>query len=305
MCDRHMTLQNELWQELLQRLVHELEILPDKPEETPETTLSALWWKACGKSFSVVAVKNHAALPDISRSREKELRDLVDQRMSGVPLAHLTGRQHFMGLELLASADALVPRKETELLACEALGLLKNMAAGKGDLVYIDVCTGAGNLPVALVSQVSGVMAFAADLSADAVRLARENVDFFNLEKRVKVLEGDLLAPFDSEEFYGKVDLLTCNPPYISSGKVADMHSEISDHEPDLAFDGGPFGIAILRKLIAEAPRFLKPGGWLAFEVGLGQGEKMIQRMKKKYDYAVVRPVLDKNNDIRAILAQM
>ena len=300
-----MIIQNELWQELLHRLVQKLEILPDKPEETAETTLSALWWKAFGQSLSVVAVKSQGDLPDISCDQEKKLRNLIEQRLSGVPLAHLTGRQHFMGLELLANADALVPRKETELLAGEALALLKKMATVKDDLVYIDVCTGAGNLPVALVSQVSNVHAFAADLSAAAVRLAQENVDFFKLEKRVKVQEGDLLAPFNSEEFYGKVDLLTCNPPYISSGKVANMHSEISDHEPDLAFDGGPFGIAILRKLIAEAPRFLKPGGWLAFEVGLGQGEKMIQRMKKKYDYTVVRPIPDKNNDIRVILARM
>ncbi|HID70864.1 MAG TPA: peptide chain release factor N(5)-glutamine methyltransferase [Desulfobacterales bacterium] len=300
-----MNIQNELWKELLHNLVQELDILPDKAEETPETTLSALWWKACGNPLSVVAAKNNIDLPELSSGQEKILRELIDRRLSGVPLAHLTGRQHFMGLELLASADALVPRKETELLAGEALNLLKKMATGEDHLVYIDVCTGAGNLPVALASQVPGVKAFAADLSADAVHLAQENVDFFDLGKRIKVLEGDLLSPFESEEFFGKVDLLTCNPPYISSGKVADMHSEISDHEPDLAFDGGPFGIAILRKLIGEAPRYLRSGGWLAFEVGLGQGEKMIKRMKKKYDYELVRPVLDENHDIRAILAQM
>jgi release factor glutamine methyltransferase len=300
-----MNSQGELWNELIQNLVHRLDILPDKQEETPESTLSALWWKACGKTLSVIAAKKSGDLPEISSGQKKVLHELIDRRLSGVPLAHLTGRQHFMGLELLVSADALVPRKETELLAGEALELLKKMASEKDHLIYIDVCTGAGNLPVSLVSRVSDVKAFAADLSVDAVRLAQENVNLFNLGERIKVLEGDLLSPFESEEFLGKVDLLTCNPPYISSGKVADMHSEISDHEPDLAFDGGPFGIAILRKLIGEAPRYLRPGGWLAFEVGLGQGGKMLKRMKKKNDYQVLRPVLDENEDIRVILAQM
>lgn len=267
-----MNPQNKLWQELLTRVVGELEILPDKPEETAETTLSALWWTACGKPLSAVAAQKQSNRPELSSDQEKELHQLVNDRSSGVPLAHLTGRQHFMGLELLADASVLVPRKETELLAGEALKLLQEMADEKDTLVYIDVCTGAGNLPLALVSHVSGVRAFAADLSVDAVRLAKKNVDFFDLGKYVEVLAGDLLAPFESEEFFGKVDLITCNPPYISTGKVAEMHSEISEHEPDLAFDGGPFGIAILRKLIGEAPGYLKPGGWLAFEVGLGQG---------------------------------
>jgi release factor glutamine methyltransferase len=137
------------------------------------------------------------------------------------------------------------------------------------------------------------------------VRLTQQNIDFFNLQVRVEVREGDFLQPFASERFFKKVDLLTCNPPYISTTKVTEMNSEISDHEPDLAFDGGPFGIKILRKLIKEAPDYLKSGGWLVFEVGLGQGEKMIQRMEKKYNYSLVRPVFDENENIRVIMAQM
>ncbi len=296
--------QSELWQEQMLLLEQKLEVLPDKPEETPETTLAALWWKAAGTPVSVVKAAKMTDYPELQPDQQNVLQELVGARISGIPLAHLTDRQHFMGMDLLASADALVPRKETELLANAALELLENMAAEQDRLVYIDVCTGAGNLPVALVSRVAAAVGYASDLSVDAVKLAQRNVDLFELGSRITLRDGDLLAPFDSEEFYGKVDLLTCNPPYISSGKVPEMPDEISDHEPDLAFDGGPFGIAILRRLIAEAEKFLKPGGWLAFEVGLGQGEKMIQRMEKKYDYRVIRPVFDEHNDIRAIIAQ-
>jgi len=81
------------------------------------------------------------------------------------------------------------------------------------------------------------------------------------------------------------------------------MDQEISEHEPSLAFDGGSFGIKILHRLIKEAPMYMKKGGWLAFEVGLGQGNTLIKRMRKKYSYSQVVPVTDDNGDIRVILA--
>ncbi len=297
--------QEKLWDELLNLLTQALTILSDKQEETHEATLLALWWKACGRPLSVVVAAQNKDLPDLVSGQENELRGLVAQRLSGTPLAYLTGRQYFMGFDLLSTSGTLIPRKETELLGESSLGLLRAMAVDQDNLVYIDVCTGAGNLPVALASRVSCVTGYAADISPDSVRLAQQNIDLFNLQERVKVREGDFLEPFESEAFYKKIDLLTCNPPYISSSKVTEMQNEISGHEPGLAFDGGPFGIKILRRLIGEAPKYLKPGGWLAFEVGLGPGKKTVERMKKKYDYRLVRPVLDENGDIRVILAQM
>ena len=304
--DKFMSSKGRLNAELLSVLANDLKILPDKPQETVEATLLALWWKVCGAPLSVVAAATRKDIPALTASQEQQLRELIALRLSGVPLAHITGRQSFMGLELLASPDALVPRKETELLGEAALDLLRDMAIHQQkNLVYLDVCTGAGNLPVALLSQLPCVTGWISDFSAGAVHLAQQNIELFSLENRVSVRKGDLLAPFDSEEFHGKVDLLTCNPPYISSGKVPEMNSEISDHEPELAFDGGPFGITILRRLVSEAPKFLKPGGWLAFEVGLGQGTKMVKRMEKKYDYTSVLPIFDEHGDIRAITAQM
>lgn len=300
-----MKISGNIWDELQALLVQQLDLLPDKPEETPEATLQALWWKASGRPLSAVAASRNNSLPDISPLQEKELRTLVALRLSGIPLAHLTGRQHFMDLELLASPDALVPRRETELLGHAALDLLRGMASNNDSPIYIDVCTGAGNLPVALSSQVPNVRAYAADISEEAVKLAQQNVALYDLGERVTLRVGDLLMPFDSEQFYSKVDLLTCNPPYISSAKVVEMHSEISKHEPGLAFDGGPFGITILRRLIGEAPKFLKPGGWLAYEVGLGQGENMIRYMERRKNYCAIRPVLDEHGNIRAILAQL
>lgn len=291
-----------LWQQLLAELSARLEILEDKPEETIESTLKALWFAACGQPKSAEAVVD-LDIPNINENQVKRLGKMVKQRLSGIPLPHITGRQQFMDVELLAGPEALVPRKETEILGEAALDLLQKLIKTKNKIILVDVCTGAGNLVVSLAKKNLSVKAYASDLSKDAVALAKRNVAFHQLEERVEVRQGDLLAPFDLVEFYNQVDLLLCNPPYISSGRVAEMHDEISKYEPRLAFDGGPFGVKILNSLLKNAPQFLKDDGWLAFEVGLGQGEGMVKRMKKKY--SVVQNAVDKNGEIRVIIAQV
>ena len=115
---------------------------------------------------------------------------------------------------------------------------------------------------------------------------------------------GDLLASFDEPACHGQIDLLTCNPPYISTAKVSAMPAEISRHEPRLAFDGGGFGFSILSRVIQDAPRFLKPGGWLCFEVGRGQGPYLAGSLKKMKEYAEVRPLADAHGEVRALAAR-
>jgi release factor glutamine methyltransferase len=285
-------------------LARGLSTLADKPEETPDTTLRALWHLACGNCLSAEAAAE-TRLPTLDSGAEKRLAELIRQRIAGVPLAHLTGRQRFMGIELLAGKEALIPRHETELLGRGALDLLRRIAGEQVRPLVIDVCTGSGNLALALARHVNSARVFAADLSADAVALARRNAQWLGLGDRVEVREGDLLAPFEQAEFFGNVDLLTCNPPYISSKKVDGMPGEIVGFEPRLAFDGGPLGVKILQRLVREAPRYLKTGGWLAFEVGFGQGRAVMQRLKHTGAYSRVESVSDASGEIRAILACM
>ncbi len=295
---------NELWNHLLAKLQLKLSLLPDKPEETPESTLKALWFSAIGNPLSSEAASQKEII-DLPLAMEPVLKNLVEQRIAGIPLAHLTKRQQFMGVELLAGPEALVPRKETELLGWAALELLSTSKASNGNpLTLVDVCTGAGNLAVALTVLFPDLITFAADLSEEAVALAKKNVDFHRLNDKIDVRCGDLLVPFDSEEFYGNVDLLLCNPPYISSAKVQTMPEEISGYEPRLAFDGGPFGIKILNRLIKEAPKFLKSGGWLAFEVGMGQGGAVRKRLELNPGYGEIQTVEDAEGNIRSLLAR-
>ena len=290
-----------LYRELLQDLRGHFQPQSDKPEETPESVLRALWFHAAGESMSITRI-NGSPLPPIDAGAQDVLKALVARKRDGVPLAHITGRQDFMGLELLAGPEALIPRKETEILGRAAVAFLRNVPSSR-NLLAIDVCTGSGNLALAYAHHEPRARVFAADLSRKAVELARRNAAFTGLEARVEFRAGDLFGPFESSELAGACDLVSCNPPYVSSTKVPKMPSEISGHEPWLAFDGGAIGLSILNRLFADAPRFLKAGGALCFELGLGQGPVLEGRLRRLPWVAEVHAHKDSAGAVRALTA--
>ena len=287
----------------LAKLTNSWQGLPDKPEENPEETLRALWCLAAGDPRCIERAAQ-IALPPLTETEWIHLNELIEMRMAGVPLAHLTGRQQFMGIEMLVGPEALIPRKETEILGSAALEKLEQLILERGSALVIDLCTGAGNLALALAHQARGCRVFGSDLSPDAVGLARRNSLHLRLQDRVKFWEGDSFAPFESAEFVGQADMVVCNPPYISSAKVEDMPDEISGYEPRLAFDGGPFGVNFMIRLVRDAHQFLKPAAWLCFEVGLGQGRAMEAKCRAAGHYRNVETVENTEGQIRAILAQ-
>lgn len=296
---------NAIYDRLLQDLTQRLITLPDKPAETPETTLRALWFAAAGQPRSAVASAGTEALPllEPDGGASQVLRELVARRLAGEPLAHITGRQHFMGMEMLSGPDALIPRAETELLAGCAVQLLHRMESSAGAVV-IDVCAGSGNLALAIAKHVPGARVYAADIGGDAIALAQRNAVHLGLAQRIAFSVGDLLAPFDGPGLHGNVDLIVCNPPYISSAKVATMPVEISRHEPAAAFDGGALGVSILMRLVDAAPRFLRNGGHLAFEVGAGQGPAMARRLRSRPEYTDVQLLEDAGGVVRVLAVQ-
>ncbi|MFT3762457.1 MAG: class I SAM-dependent methyltransferase [Pseudoxanthomonas sp.] len=285
----------------LRAALERLPAQPDLPEETAEATLRALWHAAAGHPLSASAACE-AALPALDDDGLMRLRQLAERRLAGTPLAHLTGRQRFLDMEMLATSDALVPRRETELLARETIGIAASLPP---EALVIDACTGCGNVALALARHgPEHLRVLGADLSEDAIALARDNARHLRLADRVVFECGDLLAPFDSDVFLGRVALLTCNPPYISSGRVDDLGHAAVGREPRLAFDGGPLGVAILVRLLQDAPRLLADGGWLAFEVGLGQGAAFARRLQASPDWDAVRSVTDANGAVRVLAAR-
>lgn len=295
---------NLLFNQLTSTLEEQLELLPDKPEETAEITFKALCAFASGNPVSA-ANANRVDVCELSDEQEVILKDAVKARLDGNPLAHITGRQGFMGIEMLASKSALIPRKETEILANLALKSIDEISISDEKPLVIDVCTGCGNLALAVLSLRPETTIYAADLSEKAVELATANAEYLGLDKKINFLAGDLLVPFDNSKFYKKVDLIICNPPYILSSNVKKMAPEISEHEPELAFNGGPFGIQILDRIVKESPAYLKAGGWLCLELGAGQGSFVEKRILKSGFYEKVESSSDSEGVVRALRARL
>jgi release factor glutamine methyltransferase len=272
----------------------------DKPEETAEATLAALWHLAAGVPLSATEA-GRTPLSALDTAATARLDTLLQHRLDGVPLAHLTGRQQFLGLELLVGPDALIPRRETELLAQAAIDLLLARPLHAPPPLVVDVCTGSGNVAVAIAARVPAARVLCADLSEGAVELARQNVAQLGVTGQVQVRCGDLLAPFSDPELQGAVDLLTCNPPYISTRTLDKLPAEIAHHEPRLAFDGGALGLSIVQRLIREAPRLLMPGGALMLEIGRGQGPMLLERLRRSRQFFGATGLCDAGGAVRVI----
>lgn len=296
---------NEYFQQLVEHYRLRLVASPDKPNESPEATIRGLWLCACGVPVSADAAM-HQELPALTPESREKLLQLLDQRERGIPLAYLTGRQRFMGLDYICSNQALIPRKETEILG-EAVRALFNQKAlpGDGPIHVLDLCTGSGNLACAIATHYPASVVFGVDISSEAIELAATNARHLGCSERVKLVCGDLFVPFESPRFHNFFDLIMCNPPYIDPSKLPSMAPEIIDHEPKLAFDGGPLGMRVLWRLLQDAPRFMKAGGWLAFEVGVGQGTGMLRRLSKNPHFANAKGLEDGAGNVRAIVGQL
>lgn len=291
----------ENFEKYLNILSEELSILPDKHEETPFNTLRALWLTAAGISVSAIKSESHQ-LPELSNSEYHNLEELIGKRLDNVPLAHLTGKQSFMGMEFHSGPEALIPRKETELLALTAVKILRDIDAQIINVV--DVCTGAGNVAISIANAIVNSKVYATDISDGAIKLAKQNAELHNMYSQVSFYCGDLLKPLNNIGLEGKVDLLSCNPPYISSSKISDMPSEISVYEPGEAFDGGPFGVNLACRLISDAEKLLCHNGCLAFEVGLGQGLVIQKFLNKTGFYHNIEMINDDLGNPRVLVAQ-
>ncbi|WP_080921745.1 N5-glutamine methyltransferase family protein [Manganibacter manganicus] len=188
-----------------------------------------------------------------------------------------------MGVSLLLAPDVLLPRSETEMLGRRAIDILSDMA---GAPVVIDMCCGSGNLAVGIAHHCPAARIWAADLTDSTVALARRNVLHNSMADRISVRQGDLFSAIARDDLLGKVDMVVCNPPYISSSRLANESAYLLDNEPSVAFDGGPYGISILQRLVREAVDYLRSDGWLLFEFGEGQ-ERLVAALlarTKSYD---------------------
>jgi release factor glutamine methyltransferase len=184
----------------------------------------------------------------------------LHERMQGKPTQYITKRQEFYGREFRVSSDVLIPRPETEHVVEAALrcGALQKPGAR-----LLDIGTGSGALAVTLQLE-TGAAAYATEISPAAARIARENAA--RLGAKVDLAVGSLMDTIDSNS----MDLVVSNPPYVPASQEEGLQREVRDWEPHVALFGGESGFEIYEGIIADAPRVLRPGGWLVMELGFG-----------------------------------
>ena len=204
--------------------------------------------------------------PIVSAEVAARFAHYVNRRRKGEPLQHIEGSTQFGPIELKVDQRALIPRPETEVLWELAMGLIGDVASP----VIVDLCTGSGNLALALKHSIPGAEVVAIDLEADAIALATANGVKLGLD--VDFVQGDLFGGLDSE-LRGRIDLIVSNPPYVSASEFAELPGEITQYEPSTALVAGGDGLDILRRIAAEAMGWLRPGGQIACEIGETQGD--------------------------------
>src|SRR5215469_12506789 len=181
---------------------------------------------------------------------------MVGQREEGLPLEQVVGWAEFCGLRIFVDPGVFVPRRRSEFLVQTAVSLARRTSP-----VIVDLCCGTGALGVAVAARFDHAELHAADIDPAAVGCAKRNVE----PAGGRVYHGDLFAPLPAT-LRGRVTILICNAPYVPSAEVGYLPAEARDHEPRAALDGGPDGLAVLRRVAAEAPRWLAPGGVLLVE---------------------------------------
>ena len=247
--------------------------------QTPEQMLSALEY---GADPSVVS----------------KVEDGVRRLLNDEPLAYILGEWEFYGLELFVSPDVLIPRDDT--CAVAELAINRTLFLEK-DPRILDLCCGSGCIGLAVASRVKDARVTLADISKEALAVAKKNIAQNKLGGRMSIFQVD--ARKKAPNFLGKFDMIVSNPPYITGEEMKQLPRSVDAFEPHLALYGGEDGLDFYRAILANFTPALKPGGCVCFEFGMGQGDAVC-RLLEENDYTVLERKRDYNDRERAVLAQ-
>lgn len=218
--------------------------------------------------------------------------------LAGEPLPYVLGEWEFYGLPLQINPNVLIPRDDT----CAVVGLAINQAIFlPSDPRVLDLCTGSGCIGLAIASRIKDARVTLADISKDALAVAKKNITLNKMSSRVSCVQADALSP--APAFLGKFDMIVSNPPYITGPEMAELPASVRNFEPYLALYGGRDGLDFYRSIAENYSKALKPGGFLALEFGMGQGDDVC-RILTENGYTILERTKDFNDRERAVLAQ-
>lgn len=209
---------------------------------------------------------------EVNEKIVSEYLSLCQKRAEHIPLQHLTHQACFMGYDFYVDERVLVPRQDTEVLAEEALHQLRNIRNPR----ILDMCTGSGCLLLSLLMELPDAIGTGVDISEAALAVAERNRKNLELEKRAVLVQSDTFSGDYFQKNSGNIsleyDMLISNPPYIPTEDIGKLMEEVRFHDPVLALDGREDGLYFYRRITEQAGKYLKPGGWLMYEIGCEQG---------------------------------
>ncbi len=227
-------------------------------------------------------------------------RSLVRRRLSGEPLQYITGNASFMDMDFFVTKDTFIPRPETELLVYEILrttnyeSRITNRA-----LRIMDLCSGCGNIAISLARSMSNAEIVATDISRSALDVAELNCATYGLEKKISFYQGDLFQALSIDKEY-KFDIIVTNPPYIKTRELESLQREVL-FEPRVALDAGPDGLDFYRRIADNAIGYLKKGGSIFLEIGIGQAIDVKQIFESKKIFRISKVISDLSGIERVI----
>lgn len=222
----------------------------------------------------------------------------VDRILKGEPLAYILGEWEFYGLSLYVDRNVLIPRDDT--CAVASLAIQQGRLLDK-DPRILDLCTGSGCIGLAIASRVKDARVTLADISKEALAVAKKNTVRNHLSGRVSCVQADALQ--EPSAFLGKFDMIVSNPPYITARDMKELPTSVKDYEPQLALFGGDDGLDFYRAIVENYTTALKPGGYIAFEFGMGQGDAVCDILTTN-GYTILERSRDFNDRERAVIAQ-
>ena len=234
----------------------------------------------------------------VDRETAARVNDGINRLLEEEPLAYVLGQWEFYGLPLYVSPDVLIPRDDT--CAVTELAINKSLFLNK-DPRILDLCCGSGCIGLAVASRVKDARVTLADISKEALVIAKKNIARNKLGGRVSTFQVD--ARKDAPGFLGKFDLIVSNPPYVTAEEMKQLPRSVDAFEPHLALYGGEDGLDFYRSIIQNFTPVLKPGGYLCFEFGMNMGDAVCGLLEES-NYTVVERKIDYNDRERAVLAQ-
>jgi len=234
----------------------------------------------------------------VSEQNCMKVEQAVNRILDGEPIAYIIGQWDFYGMRLEIDRNVLIPRDDT--CAVTALAIKKALFLEQ-DPRILDLCTGSGCIGLAIAHRVKDARLTLADISQEALSVAKKNVALQKLSGRVSCIVAD--ARKTPSPFLGKFDLIVSNPPYITGKEMETLDKSVKDYEPHLALYGGVDGLDFYRSISDLYRGALKPGGFLCFEFGMGQGDAVCEILQNN-GYTILERTRDNNNIERAVLAQ-